>query len=177
MNEQPIWEFSGSIGDINYIDEGGSIIYEDKTGVYTPEIETIIVPLSLKDEIDETIAEGDNVRIKGDWQIYRYSLDKCTYINGVLSNNKFHPELSAWFAANEELKNTRPQNNYLSNICSFGGITIEKMIADLCGDDLIDRAEAYNLIGLYHGYDNFDGDPLIIHYRDEMIKRYKEKNS
>lgn len=36
--KQPRWKFACGIGDINPIDYGGGIVYQDTTGVYDPEL-------------------------------------------------------------------------------------------------------------------------------------------
>jgi hypothetical protein len=156
---QPNWKLVANLGDRNPIDYGGYFVYEDTTGVYEPEAELLISPDS-----DES-PEG--------WQAYRFSLDKCTFIDGILSDNKFHPEHPAWFAEPESEKETRPQDTiYLSNVCSYAGIEQEQLIEWLCGDDIPARAEAYRVIGEYHGFDNFDSYPLTFKTRAEVEARY-----
>ncbi len=81
---QPEWEYLTNIGDATPLEYGGCFLYNDRTGVYAPEMERIEL-------VDES-----NPRSK--YTIHRVILDRCTFIGGVLSDNKFHPEMSAWFA-------------------------------------------------------------------------------
>lgn len=146
---QPKWELIDQLGDNSPIEYGGYFIFRDKTGVYCEEGELLIVP--------EAEEEG-----KGEYLVYRIVLDKCTFLNGVLSENKFHPSHPAWFADD------------LSKVAGYVGCPLQKMIADLCSDDPLKRAHAYRAIGDYHGFENLDGYPLTLTY-GEAKKRYKAK--
>lgn len=144
---QPVWKLIANLGDVNPIEYGGYFIYVDKTGVYGPEAELLISP------------DSDN----GKWGVYRFSLDKCTFINGILSDNKFHPELSAWFA--------KP-TTYLSNVANCVGGDVSGLIQWFCSDNPCERAMAYRCVGDYHGFENFDSYPLTLNHK-EVLKRYK----
>lgn len=135
--QQPDWKFIANIGDANPAEEGGVFLYEDKTGVYAPEAE-ILEP-----------------RRHGVWKIHRVVLTKCTFEDGVLSDNPFHKDKPAWFAG--KIGST-------INTCDHPDI-----IAHLCGDDIIDRARAYQSLWEYHGLENFDGYPLTL---DPLAERY-----
>ncbi len=142
---QPKWRFVASIGDVDPVSYGGTLIFRDSTGVYCEEAASI----------QPSFDDDNNI------YVYRFVLEKCTFINGVLSDNKFHPEHPAWFAKPESEKATRPQDStYLSSPCSFCDVTYEDMVMRLCSDDPILRAMAYDDIGRYHGFENLDGYPL-----------------
>lgn len=159
---QPVWKFLTNLGDANPLEHGGYFVYLDETGVYPPEAEYL-----------EVLYESNDPRYK----VYRFSLDKCTYQNGILSDNKFHPELPAWFAAPEAKKAERPQDRtYLSNVASYCGWEVEALIESLCSDDPVARAEAYDCVGEFHGFENFDNYPLDMRKR-ELRKRYKKQNN
>lgn len=136
---QPKWKCIAQLGDTNPINYGGYWILIDTTGIYSP---------------------------KGEYYdpecvcAWHFDLDICTYQNGVLSDNRFHPDKSAWFASPECEKIDRPQDTtYLSNIAGFSGETIESLIELFCSPDPILRARGYELIGNYHGFDNLDNYP------------------
>lgn len=142
---QPVWKFLANIGDVNPVDYGGKFVYKDETGVYPPEMAVLEVP-----------EEGES-------QIYcefRFILDKCTYVNGVLSDNQFHPEHPAWFADDIEA------------IEDCIGQDRGSVIAGLCSDDTLARAFAYDAIASYFGYHEFDHYPLEMSRRDAK-KRFK----
>ena len=155
---QPDWECIAQLGDANPTEYGGYWIFRDKTGVYAPEGEYLFCP----DDED------------GEYEVYRFSLDKCTFINGVLSDNKFHPECSAWFATPEVRRDERPQDTtYLSNIASCMDSSVEELIGMFTSDDIVERAEAYRMVGEYHGFMNLDEYPLHL-TRAEVERRYDQ---
>lgn len=136
--KQPDWKFIANIGDADPAVEGGVFVYEDTTGVYAPEA--------------EVLSPRHNQR---SWEIHRIVLDKCTFIDGVLSDNKFHPDKPAWFA--DEIER-------VIDTCGC-----PKIIEWLCGEDIVDRARAYQSLWEYFGLENFDSYPLRI---DPLAERY-----
>ena len=164
MTTQPQWQQIGSVGDVNPIDHGGGFIYSDLSGNYPPEIEWI--QPAGEDEYGDPI----------DWLVYRWILDRCTWINEILSDNRYHPNLPAWYAKPESERETRPQDTtYLSNVCKCAGQPERQIIADLCSPNANVRALAYLEIAQYHGFDNFDQYPLTFTDQDELEKRYAER--
>lgn len=156
---QPDWECIAQLGDNDPIDHGGYWILRDKTGVYPEEAELLVVP----DDDDD-----------GEYIVYRFVLERCTFIDGVLSDNKFHPDHAAWWAGTEKERKARPQDTtYLKNIADFVGMELEELVADFCSEDAVKRAMAYRAVGDYHGFDNLDSYPLTLKRR-EVKKRYKE---
>lgn len=154
---QPSWKCIANLGDVHPIDHGGYFVYVDKTGVYPEEGEVLIVPNE----------EG------GKYTVYRLSLDRCTLVNGILSDNKYHPEHAAWWAHPESQRKERPQDStYLLNVAECSGTTPEELAEWFCSEDPLQRAEAYNAVGMYHGYDNLDSYPLQL-TRSEVTKRYR----
>ncbi len=140
---QPQWELVAQLGDATPIEYGGYWIFKDATGVYPAEGEFLL--------IDEESGRGT---------VYRYSLDKCTFIGGVLSDNYYHPDAPAWFA------------DSLDKIADCNGIQPGALIALLCSDDIQERAIGWRNIGDYHGFDNLDSYPLDLS-RKELKERYK----
>ncbi len=140
------------------IDSTECWILRDKTGVYPEEGELLIVP------------EEDG----GEYTIYRFILERCTFTEGVLSDNKFHPEHAAWWAKPEAERKVRPQDTtYLKNIADFIGMDVEELAEHFCSDDALKRAAAYLAVGDYHGFENLDSYPLTM-TRLEVKARYKE---
>lgn len=142
--KQPRWEIIANLGDVS-LEYGGYFIYKDKTGVYTEEAEMFYPPGEHED----------------DWAIYRFSLEKCTFQNGVLGDNKFHPEHPAWFA------------DEMDAMASSHGFTNGQLIALFCSDDPLQRAEAYRVVGEYHGFETLNSYP-IVKSRKEVEKWYKK---
>jgi hypothetical protein len=148
---QPIWKLLGSLGDVNPVDNDGMLVYEDTTGVYPPE--AVVIVALIKDY------EDDPDR----WIVYRFPLERCTYVNGILSDNEFHPEHPAWFA------------DSLDRIASCVGVEHFEIVRQLCSENPIERAQAYQAIGDYHGFINLDHDPVTDFDRSEIEARYGAK--
>ena len=148
MTKQPAWKRIANLGDVNPIDYGGYFVYVDTTGVYPPEAEVLISPDS------DDAPEG--------WTVYRFILDQCTFVDGVLSDNSFHPELPAWWA------------DELPRLAAYNGQTELRLVTDFCSDDPIARAWAYRSLGDYYGYHELDSYPLRFHSRDDVEARYPE---
>lgn len=158
-NNQPGWECIGQLGDANPIDHGGYWILRDQTGVYPEEAELLVVP---EDE-------------DGEYTIYRFALYRCTFTDGVLSDNKFHPLKCAWWATTPEKFKERPQDGKgLADIANFTGIDEDELVTQFCSEDALQRAIAYRLLGEYHGFHELDNYPLMMS-REEVIDRYKAR--
>ena len=155
---QPQWKTIANLGDVNPIDHGGIFLKIDETGVYPPELEILETPIDdgeLWD--DETGDYGESVR----WEVSRFVLERCTYINGTLSDNKFHPECPAWFDVDS------------LSIAVSADIPIDDFRAMLCSEDALQRAQGYLAIVGYHGVFNFDQYPLTLSH-SEVLERYPE---
>lgn len=92
--------------------------------------------------------------------VYRFGLDKCTLVDGVLSDNPYHPNKPAWFAKN------------IDSIASFGGISPEELRKLFCSDNPVERGLAYELLGHYSGFFELDHYPLNV-TRAEAKRRYR----
>ena len=127
------------------------------------------MPAPSYEDGDEYVDDED-----GEYTIYRFTLHRCTFINGVLSDNTFHPEHAAWWAKPEAERNARPQDTtYLKNIADSIGMDVEELADQFCSEDALKRAMAYRAVGDYHGFENLDSYPLTM-TRREVKSRYKE---
>ncbi len=139
MTDQPKWQLLVNIGDATPLDYGGLFVFRDETGIYPEEMESL--------EVQNPDADDDSdLR----YEVRRCVLERCTLTNGILSDNQFHPEHPAWFAGD------------LAGVAANIGSTKEDLERMLCSEDPLERAEAYRAIGDYHGWDNFDSDPLTL---------------
>lgn len=143
---QPKWKRVGSFGDVNPLDYGGGYIYIDETGVYPPEMEMIEPGESEDDPIS----------------IYRLTLEPHTYVDGVLSDNPFHPAYPVWYAKD------------LPRVCASMDVDAEDLIAELAGSDPIAKADAYQTLIGYFGPNEFDSEPLTM-TREEAEARYADE--
>ncbi len=144
---QPSWKIVSNMGDRNPIDHGGYFVYVDETGTYDPEAELLVT-------------YGENVG--NQWTVFRFSLERCTCLNGILSDNKYHPDYPAWFAKD------------LTSVAETHGQALDELVLMLCSEDPKERARAYESIGNYHGFENFDSYPLTFTDRAEVEARYAE---
>ena len=142
---QPEWRCIGGIGDVNPIDYGGGFVFVDDSGVYPPELEWIEPP-------DESGWRGGF----GPWTIYRCTLYRCTFIGGILSDNKYHPECAAWFADGIIARRFECDGNDL--------------IEDITSDDPMRLAFAYWDVACSEGWENLNHYPLELRLR-EIRKR------
>ena len=150
---QPTWKCIANCGDVNPIEHGGFFVYIDTTGVYPPE--------AAKLEANEGNTE---------WTLHRFVLEPCFYTDGILSDNQYHKDHPAWFAKPESERADRPQDTtYLSDLCD--DITEEELVRLFCSDDPLERAQAWRIVGDYHGYENLDSYPLKLN-RKEVWGRY-----
>lgn len=138
---QPIWNTVANLGDVNPVEHGGLFVHMDTTGVYDPELEKIEPPVD-----DETT-----------WTVYRVSLDRCTFENGILSDNKYHPESMAWFGFRRK---DRPQDSCITGCADSMGMEVDELIRLLCSDNPVELAQGYRCILDYWGWDNGDSYPL-----------------
>lgn len=143
-DNQPKWKLVANVGDSNPFEDGGQFVFKDVTGKYSPEL-LIIEPLHIPGY--ENIA-----------QTSRIVLNPCTYIDGVLSDNKFHPDHPAWFA------------DKLDSIASTCGYPREYLINLLTSQDLAYRAIGYHLIYLSYGAENLGSE-----YETEKISDLRRK--
>lgn len=140
---QPKWKLVGNLGDVDVF-HGSRYVFEDTTGVYPPEME-IISPFTDKG-------------IK--WEVSRIVLEPHTFINGVLSENKFHPEYPAWYA------------NKLDNVAASCGTSVNEIISLLTAPEALKRAEGYGLLYDHFGPQEFGDDMDVITTEKELRKRY-----
>lgn len=145
---QPLWKLVAQLGDAHPLDYGGLFVYEDQSGVYPPECAKLVPPEDS--EADSPVAK---------WTEYRFILEPCTFINGILSDNKFHPEHPAWFA------------DSLESVASFIGQSKADLIVALVDGSAKDKAWAWESISEYHGFGNLDSYPLTL-TRAEVEARY-----
>lgn len=173
MTQQPKWKYVGNLGDRDPINHGGLFVFVDETGVYAPEAELLeLVSGDIEDEYnddDELVVEGDMK-----WEVRRFILEPCTFVDGILSDNPYHPDHPAWFAKPEAEKTNRPQDTtYLSRICDSMDVEADELIRLFCSNDPLERAMAWRYVGEYHGYDNLDSYPLEFDSLREVEKRYE----
>lgn len=147
---QPKWKLIANLGDVNPFEYGGYFVFVDETGEYPPEAEVL-----------EILDENDN-GTPNKYEVHRFILEPCTFVNGVLSDNSFHPDFPAWFA------------DSLDGICSSMDVKKEELIRLFCSDDPVERAQAWRNVGEYHGYVNLDEYPLTLN-RKEVWGRYTSR--
>lgn len=137
----PEWAFVDNLGDASPLEHGGLFLYTDRTGVYPPEME----------RVEPSIGKRFEVR--------RVVLAPCTFVNGVLSDNPYHPDHPAWFATD------------LPGVASSMGCELDELRARFCSTEPRERASAWCDVLDYHGWENGDSYPLEL-TRKEAEARY-----
>lgn len=140
MTNQPHWRL---VYESDY-----SSLYEDTTGVYAPELEIF--------EDDES---------SGTSQMFRFSIDRCALEHADRDDPTSRTYLvPASIAGRTDLPN--PIHHYevwfakdLASVADSVGSTAGDLIEALCCEDAPTRAVAYEAIGGYHGFLNFDQYP------------------
>ena len=139
---QPKWKCVANLGDVDPVEHGGLLVFIDEAGHYPPEVEKI------------------DPDVNGKWEVHRAVLETCTYVNGVLSDNPFHPNMPAWFADD------------LGSVSAAMGMEREELIRKFSSDDAVQRAEAWRCVADYWGWQNLDQYPLTL-TRREVEQRLK----
>ena len=141
MTNQPNFKCVANLGDVTPWDYGGAFVLVDQTGVYTPELRVFEKPIGTM------------------YDDYTILLEKCTYINGVLSDNKYHPDTPAWFA------------DSVPNIASFIGVEELQILKQFCSNSPIERAWAYLAVYQYHGPQD---EPAYQYHKVSVMSRMKK---
>lgn len=148
---QPRWQCVGTIGDVNPIEHDGGWVLVDTTGQYAPELEYLDRENPFEDDPKKVVH-----------LIHRIVLEPCTWINGILSDNKFHPECVAFFA-----------DDGLVGLANTFGLTPDEMAAMFCSTDVCERAQAWFEAASIHGWVNFGDEPISWFKPWQLRKRYK----
>lgn len=146
MMNQPKWKLVANMGDVNFADYGGALVYEDETGVYEPEL--------------EFYNSNDN---ETGGTVYRFILETVYYTDGILSDNKFHLDYPVWWS--EE-----PQFTSLLNAMD---ITRDDFISKITGNNIVERARMYLGLAYSNGFFEFDQYPIRLS-EAEAQERYKD---
>jgi hypothetical protein len=152
MAQQPVWEFVANLGDVNPLEYGGYFVYRDATGVYPEEGEYIIAP------------EGDSE----EWIVYRFTLDRCKQIDSFLVPFAWDPSWPHPLADYQEW-----YVGELADVANVTGEDPDELRAHLCSEDPCKRARAYESMGLYFGFHEFDEYPFHL-TREEIEARHPE---
>lgn len=201
---QPQWKYIDNLGDRHPIDHGGKFVYVDETGVYEPEVEILEQPSEEDFAASErreqkaaleferackAVCGHDQTHVECQcgqeppefvdplllWTVYRFTIENCTYLDGILSDNKFYPKLPAWFAKPESERSERPQDTtYLKGIADSMDLDVDDYALMFVHPWALTRAQAWIEVGEYHGWANLDSYPITL-TRKEVEERYKEE--
>jgi hypothetical protein len=129
------------LGDSSPFENDGYFIFQDENGDY----------------------EAEYVSVHGEdtWVVFRFPLDRCTYVDGILSDNSFHPSHAVWFA------------DSLDRIASCIGVEHHSLVKMLCSEDYRERLMGWGAVGGYHGFINLDNSPITDFDRSQLEKRYE----
>jgi hypothetical protein len=140
---QPVWKLVANLGDANPLEYGGLFVLRDETGIYHGEIVKIEPPSEDFSDYSTDSNWSDAAR----WTVWRAVCEPCTYMDGILSDNRHHPGLAAWFA------DSAPA------LCDTMGCEESEFRRMITTGDDCERAHAWAMVGDYHGWNNLDGYP------------------
>lgn len=144
-------QFIGHLGDVNPVEHNGAVVLVDPEFPDRPELEVIV-------NLSESGATGDN-HIK----IFRFEIRRCTFVDGVLSDNEYHPEHPAWFA------------KHIESVEHCNGYEAGHLVEALCSEDLMARAQAYYDLLHFFGEEEFDSDPVLMSEKEAEHRYSNEK--
>jgi hypothetical protein len=140
---QPQWEL---VYSTDY-----SALYRDATGVYPP----VLCIAQTLDDVDEDDIEATAA------VVYRFPLDRCWRViddDGTWYLTEQNPADAA--SLPYPLRSYAPwYAKHLGDVSSSIGCGISDLIDNLCSDSPAALAQAYEAIGGYHGFVNFDESP------------------
>ena len=163
--KQPSWKFIGNLGDASPLDGGGYFIYKDRTGVYPEEAELLVV-----DEESEK------------YTIYRFPLERLKLVDDHLVPLQYE----AWWGTPGRRGvldwTPDPSKNYsewfedsIPEMARFVGMPERGLKTAFTAAGPLERAEAYRVVGEYHGWENLDSYPFTDLSRAEVKKRYRSE--
>lgn len=108
-------------------------------------------------------------------RFYYASADTCTektakYPDGILSDNPFHPRHEVWFA------------KHLESLADTTDLSPEDLIREFTAGDVLDRAQAWQSVGNYFGFEELDQYPVDLSRQETAdrikpwMKELKDKN-
>ena len=158
------------LGDVNPYEHGGFYVLLDTD---TGEVSAEVLHVPDEEEFDEEEPEDDeswdrDVHSVG-FEVHYLSLDRCTYINGVLSDNPFHPDHPAWFANTRDERAPNSKSG-LEALASHIGEDVDILIGRFCSENPVERARAYEALFNYWGDQTSEG-PLELNLA-EVKERY-----
>lgn len=164
MTAQPDWKFIVNLGDASPIDHGGYFLYHDTTNVYGFEA--------------EVLQEPPEDAKKKRWTVYRVCLDQYKMVKKEDEDTGSSTEYMVPVSHDETWIHAIHQyapwfQAGIHAVASCFSTTGGELLKAFCSDDGKERAWAYRCVAEFHGWENFDSDPLILK-RSEVEKRYKE---
>lgn len=133
--KQPSYWCVESIGDVDPFEHGGGFVLVDRTGTYDPEL--LILEVKCDDRRWLASIELEPLtRIKAEDGFHG------------LSDNKFHPELAAWFGDSQSLK----------AVASSSGRPYYALLDSFLSGCPVERAFAYMDAVRYFGVESFNSE-------------------
>lgn len=138
---QPSWHCIANLGDATPSEYGGAFVLVDKRGVYTPEL---------------WLYDADSRALSC------FSIERCTPCPSNpenLGDNRFHPELPAWFGTREKLESAADSN----------GMEYHELEQHLTSSNPMERAWGYlSLVGHYGDFE-FDQYPRKLTRKEATV--------
>ena len=137
--KQPSFWCIANIGDVDPMLHGGKFILIDRNGIYNP--------VMLVIEPQESEPSWEDPETYKEYVVELAPLICASKLS--LSDNKFYPNVEAWFGSTESLE----------SVAKCAGITIQELMSKFLSSCPLDRAFAYSEVAGYYGIENFDDSP------------------
>lgn len=167
---QPSWRLVANLGDANPLEHGGYFVYQDTTGRYAPQAEVLMLNGDGDDYAEGDPLYGDDEAIGSTYTVWRFDLDWLRLVDGFLVPEAYdhltwdaHPleSYAEWF------------DEDLAAVASCMGCDVDDLHRMFCSEDVLERAEAYRMVGDHHGWDNLDQYPVTL-TREDAEERYPD---
>lgn len=150
-----------NLGDINFSTYGGSFITEEFVNSPKYGVVRELTLTNYNSDTGEEFSTDINQLVK--LAYIEDNTTKFVYVEKDFierNTNLPHPiqAYQPWFI------------DGLNNVADYVGITLDDLLDELCSSNILDLGRVYESIALYHGWENFDGYPVLV---DNPEIRYK----
>jgi len=152
-----------NLGDVNFLEYGGRLVFSGDSEDITPYMEVIEPPP------EDCFAEGEEKT----WMVYRFDLDLLRIVE---QDNTLFLVPGEWDQTWPKALSSYDEwfHKGLAEIADFIGTTAAELREAFVSPDPIKRAWAWCAIGDHDGFDNLDGYPLTL-TEHEVFTRYNQE--
>jgi|GEM_PF-5786507 len=160
-------KYLGTLGDVNFIDYSGGPVFQE-----------IGNPKNCWIEWVEPPADDDPKGEDGDYTVYRVDLDRLKWMVSIDDGKPYFVHDAVTREWEDRAPASQRQEWWMTcdggiePLCRSMDIPFAILADLLASDNPLDRARGYCELAHYHGWYEFDHDPLTL-TRSECNKRYR----